>query len=104
VTFSIDGKRRHVDGLSSPEHYPSFVSSSHQRVRVDGENVNNNDNVFSFLNRQDCQDLPPALLNQAAYFSAGSMYPHGLFTTATSPKFAYPTASHHNASYMQHQS
>ena len=47
--------------------------------------------VFSFffflINRQDLQT---SLLNQAAYFAAGSVYPHNFFpTTANNSTFVH---------------
>jgi hypothetical protein len=51
---------------------------------------------FFLINRQDLQT---SLLNQAAYFAAGSVYSHGLFPTSSSSSTATPT---NNSTYIHH--
>jgi hypothetical protein len=51
--------------------------------------------VFLFLiNRQDLQT---SLLNQAAYFAAGSVYSHGLFPTPSSS-----STTTNNSTFIHH--
>jgi hypothetical protein len=52
---------------------------------------------FFLINRQDLQT---SLLNQAAYFAAGSVYSHGLFPTSSSTTTS--TAVTNNSTYIHH--
>ncbi len=49
---------------------------------------------FFLINRQDLQT---SLLNQAAYFAAGSVYSHGLFSTPSSS-----STTTNNSTYIHH--
>jgi hypothetical protein len=53
---------------------------------------------FFLINRQDLQT---SLLNQAAYFAAGSVYSHGLFPTSSSSTTT-STAVTNNSTYIHH--
>ena len=56
--------------------------------------------VLFLINRQDLQT---SLLNQAAYFAAGSVYSHGLFaTTASSSSSANQSIPPNNSAYIHH--
>ena len=53
--------------------------------------------VFFLINSQDLQT---SLLNQAAYFAAGSVYSHGLFPTTSST--THTSMPSNNSSYIHH--
>ncbi|CAF0809335.1 unnamed protein product [Adineta ricciae] len=48
------------------------------------------------------QDLQTSLLNQAAYFAAGSVYPHGLFGAPSSSSSTNQPIPSANSSYIHH--
>jgi hypothetical protein len=52
--------------------------------------------VFLFFFLINRQDLQTSLLNQAAYFAAGSVYSHGLFPTPSS------STTTNNSAYIHH--
>jgi len=52
---------------------------------------------FFLINRQDLQT---SLLNQAAYFAAGSVYSHGLFSTPSSSSTTTTTTN--NSTFIHH--
>jgi hypothetical protein len=51
---------------------------------------------FFLINRQDLQT---SLLNQAAYFAAGSVYSHGLFSA---PSSSSTTITPNNSTFIHH--